>query len=290
MPTDELIDWGLGGSLWDDGSATFTPTGDETITATLRKRHTVNGVPTSYTSLVLADPAIPSTFGLRKVSDGTVIVANSTPYVETSTGVYEYTTPPLERGEQYEYWEYWSYGGETDRRQVFFTAPLAATHYGSRAGIEGWFGTGNLAAWADLNANGSAIEITAQIEKGLSYADNLIDLLATEAGLTPTLTSAALGTARYNLLVNLANELAGAWCYFNRGELDEPAKGIDGKMTEHLLHSEGSAEGNWRDGMIWKVLASASAALNIEEESGTMQSGTVAYRRTCPGDEFAGLL
>jgi hypothetical protein len=153
-------------------------------------------------------------------------------------------------------------------------------HYGSRAGIEGWFGTGNLAAWADLNADGSATEITAQIEKGLTYADNLIDLLATEAGLTPTLTSAILGTARYNLLFNLANELAGAWCYFNRGQLDEPAQGLDGKMTEHLLHSEGSAEGNWRDGMIWKVLyedvsgTSLTALLAESPASAGLNSGT----------------
>jgi hypothetical protein len=160
-----------------------------------------------------------------------------------------------------------------------------STHYGSRAGIEGWFGTGNLAAWADLNANGSATEITAQIEKGLTYADNLIDLLATEAGLTPTLTSAALGTARYNLLVKLANELAGAWCYFNRGELDD-RQGLDGKMTEHLLHSEGSAEGNWRDGMIWKVL-NGTAEAEQQANAGMFQTVPVTRRVRSYCDEYS---
>jgi hypothetical protein len=252
------------------------------VTATLRKRHTYNGVLTDYTSLVFSDPT--GTFGLRRVSDGTVVVADSTPYVKTSTGVYEYTTPALIAGEPYEYWEYWSYGGETDRRQVFFTA-ASATHYGSRAGMEGWYGTGNLAAWADLNANGNATEIAAQVENGLTYADNLIDLLAIEAGLTPTLTSAALGTARYNLLVKLANELAGAWCYFNRGELDE-RQGLDGKMTEHLLHSEGSAEGNWRDGMIWKVL-NGMAEAEEQANAGMFQTVPVTCRVRSYCDEYS---
>jgi hypothetical protein len=129
-------------------------------------------------------------------------------------------------------------------------------HYGSRAGIEGWFGTGNLAAWADLNANGSATEITAQIEKGLTYADSIIDWIATEFRLTVPLTSSALGTSRYNLLVWLANELAGSWLYFERGQLDD---GNRDKMQIHRDHAEGSIEKEWRDGMIYRLLSGVEA-------------------------------
>jgi hypothetical protein len=82
-------------------------------------RYNLNGVPTDVTTAVLRDPT--GAFGLRRVSNGAVVLPQNTAIPRISAGRYLLAVPGLTAGVQYEYWVEWTVGGETDRRQKFFT-------------------------------------------------------------------------------------------------------------------------------------------------------------------------
>lgn len=83
-------------------------------------KHSVSGVLTNATSVKLSDPT--AAYGLRRVSDGSVVVADAADFTHDSTGVYSYAASGLTAGVEYEYWIEWVYGGATKRVDRLFTA------------------------------------------------------------------------------------------------------------------------------------------------------------------------
>jgi len=90
-----------------------------TITFTTK----IAGVLTNVTSVVLADPASPPTYGLRRVDTGQVIVAANTVLANPSAGTYTVTFTAV-AGVTYQGYIAWTYAGETHHQEVLHTEPM----------------------------------------------------------------------------------------------------------------------------------------------------------------------
>jgi hypothetical protein len=124
------------------------------------------------------------------------------------------------------------------------TTPFSGPHYGSRAGIEAWYGSVNVSDYFDVNSVGAtlgAADIAANIEYGLSTFDNLVARRFREGvkfnGVNIPVTVPLFGDAFYDSLAPIADEWTGAWGYFKRGKFDSNGK-PDGAMQYHLDHAE----------------------------------------------------
>jgi len=93
--------------------------------------------------------------------------------------------------------------------------------YSTRAQIEARFGTSNVTAWADLNNNGNAGEITARIEDAIAAADAQIDdRLRGGPYAVPFDAETLPRTIR-----EIAVALAGVWLYEARGTDQQDGQG-----------------------------------------------------------------
>jgi hypothetical protein len=63
-----------------------------------------------------------SVYGVRKVSDETIVVAANTSFTHDDTGEYSSTIADLEQGVEYEFYIAWTYGGNTTRQYGSFVA------------------------------------------------------------------------------------------------------------------------------------------------------------------------
>lgn len=149
---------------------------------TITLKHSVDGSLADVTSAALSDPT--GTYGVRRQSDSSVVVADGTALAKQSTGVYSYTITGLTAGVVYEYWVEWVYGGATHRREGSFTAQAAtpAGHYADVTDLEAEFGDLNLDAYSDIDATGS--RVNSRIQRALDHADLWIDTAWRDAGRT----------------------------------------------------------------------------------------------------------
>jgi hypothetical protein len=137
-----------------DADTPSTPT-----TTTITFVWKVNGVPTDVTSAVLADPT--DAYGVERTDNNAVVVVADTPLVKTATGTYAYTFTDPAGGLTYHYYVKVVYDGVTyhvEKQQSGEGSDDSPTTYGTRAGIEGIYGTTNVSGaggYADVNDNGT---------------------------------------------------------------------------------------------------------------------------------------
>jgi hypothetical protein len=199
--------------------------------------HKVNDVLTDATSVKFSDPT--GVFGLRREDDHTIVVADGTDLDHDDTGLYSYTVTGLAAGITYEYWIEWVYNGATRRvDRTFVAGAISPTTYGTRAGIEGIYGTTNVSGaggYADVNDNGDAVDIDGQIDRARQHAYDWINSKLRGAGLTAPAT--ADNFTEFGLLDDIENERAGAWLYFKRGKNDNDPNGA-AQMQWHWDNAE----------------------------------------------------
>lgn len=143
--------------------------------------------------------------------------------------------------------------------------------YGTRAGIEGIYGTFNVASYADLNGNQDADEIAAQIGRAEDYAYALINSKLRTVNLTVPATSGNFPD--FALLGSIEDELAGAWLYFSRGSIDN-TKDADGQMQWHWDHALAEID---------RLIANAAAEDDDDTTNapGTFQSVGMRFGPSC---------
>lgn len=104
-------------------------------TVTIQETFKVNDILTDVTSVVLSDPT--GTYGVKRDDTDETVVADSTAFTNTSTGVYsyEFTEPVGVSSITYTYWVEWVYEGETYRNEktvLGATPALASTRSTSK--------------------------------------------------------------------------------------------------------------------------------------------------------------
>jgi hypothetical protein len=105
------------------------------------------------------------------------------------------------------------------------TAPDAVVTYSADPDLDNWYGDDNVTAWADLNDNADATEITARKAWARGVAYRWINSKLRGADLTAPATSSNF--SEYDLLPDIEAERAGAILYQSRG-VTEVSGGIDG--------------------------------------------------------------
>jgi hypothetical protein len=110
-----------------------------------------------------------------------------------------------------------------------------STTYGTRAGIEGIYGTQNVSDYADVNDNRDADDIAAQIDRARQHAYDWINSYLLQYGLTSPAT--VDNFSQFGLLDDIENERAGAWLYFKRGKNDNDPNGA-AQMQWHWDNAE----------------------------------------------------
>jgi hypothetical protein len=214
-----------------------TPSTPTTTTITFVWK--VNGVPTDVTSAVLADPT--DAYGVERTDNNAVVVVADTPLVKTATGTYAYTFTDPAGGLTYHYYVKVVYGGVTyhvEKQQSGEGSDDSPTTYGTRAGIEGIYGTTNVSGaggYADVNDNGDADDIAAQIDRARQHAYDWINSKLRGAELDAPATEEAF--SEFGLLDDIENERAGAWLYFKRGKNDNDPNGA-AQMQWHWDNAE----------------------------------------------------
>lgn len=114
----------------------------------------------------------------------------------------------------------------------------AAGYYAGQQDIEDWFGIDNVASWSQLDNEVATADET-RIARALAYADRQIDRELRTAGVSvPVATS----SADFDLLGDIAAEMAGVWLYLARGKQDlgggETGAAMAGKMDDHRKHAD----------------------------------------------------
>jgi hypothetical protein len=92
--------------------------------ATIRFITKIEGVPADVASVVLADPADPPTYGIRRTDTEAVVVAADTPMVRVAEGTYEYLFIEPMDGVPYTAWVNWTRGSESHHREIVYTAKV----------------------------------------------------------------------------------------------------------------------------------------------------------------------
>jgi hypothetical protein len=91
---------------------------------TIREQFTLNNVLTDVTSIVLSNAA--GTIGIKRNDTGAAVVADGTPFVKISTGVYEYEFNEPEDGLLYTVYIEYVYNGDTYRKARLFNSSAQA--------------------------------------------------------------------------------------------------------------------------------------------------------------------
>jgi hypothetical protein len=156
--------------------------------------HTVNGTPTSATSVVLSDPT--GAFGVKRNDTGGVVVADGTAMTQQSTGVYTYSFTDPAPNLTYTYWLEWVYQGVTYRQERVIASGSAGT--GSTLTLSD---LRNLVRLYARNAQDSIMYTDAQIDVAIaSAADDFIRW--TQYTKTISSFATAAGTNTFSLAVN----------------------------------------------------------------------------------------
>jgi hypothetical protein len=150
-----------------------------------------------------------------------------------------------------------------------------STTYGTRAGIEGIYGTTNVSDYADVNDNRDADDIAAQIDRARQHAYDWINSKLRGAGLTAPAT--VDNFTEFGLLDDIENERAGAWLYFKRGKNDNDPNGA-AQMQWHWDNAEREL-----DRIIGIVVG------DDEDVAGVGEFSFIRINRgtRCCGDEFS---
>jgi hypothetical protein len=240
--------------------------------------HRVEGVLTDATTVLFSDPA--GAFGLRRADTHAVVLADATPFDHDLAvpGVYTYAVTGLTAGVAYEYWVEWTYAGATNRVERTFTAGESDT-YSADADLDNAYGPLNVTAWADLNDNTDAGEITARKAWGRGVAYRWVNSKLRGAGLTAPATAGNF--SEFDLLADVEAERAGAILYQSRGVNDrQQASGdTDGVMQAHFAHAEAEL-----DRLIGVVTANDGD--DGTAAAGTFQSISLAFEPGSTCDEY----
>lgn len=151
------------------------------------------------------------------------------------------------------------------------TGTESPTTYGTRAGIEGIYGTQNVRDYADVNDNSDAADISAQIDRARQHAYDWINSKIRGADLTAPATDVIF--SEFGLLDDIENERAGAWLYFKRGKNDNDPTG-PAQMQWHWDNAEKEL-----DRIIGIVVG------EDEDTAGAGEFQFIPIRRTTPTDE-----
>lgn len=252
--------------------------------------HKVSGVPTDVTSAKLNDAA--SAYGVRRVSNGAVIVAAGTALAHDGTGLYSYSVPSLTPGVAYEAWIEWVYAGETKRVRQLFTASSAGigVHFTTKDGTRDTAGHVNADTYADKDGDADPDKIAAAWEDALARTDAEI-IQAFRVRLFEAGKGTAANFATYDLVPGaVADASDSAWLdetarwgtivklYEGRGQADDGTSAgpsPDGKMEVLRKRYEERLEAI-RTGTA--LLATAAAAgITIAEEWGSVPVADPVY-------------
>lgn len=275
-----------GAGLYDVVEFSATAAGTPTIAAppaTRRLTFTYEsaGVLTDVTGTpLLSDPT--GAFGARRQDTGAVVVTDATAYVRESAGSYYYEIP--ENGYTLEYWAEYVVGGATRRQQFYSFPPLSS--YATRAQLEEEYGADNVEMYANLQAESptaalTAAEITAKVDRALTFADDFINSRLRAADYAVPLVATTGGTLPTGLLNTIALALAVWRLYRGRGKGDGDAVGD--KFQEDYA---------WAVAELDALILAGLPGVTLEETdatppAGTWQSVRIDFGETCAADEFA---
>lgn len=181
-----FIDWddGNGNVQSDRFEGTTPPTG--TVAPQPRRpfqfvhRLGSPSVLTDAASVVMSDPT--NTFGARNIDTGAIVVPNNTPMTRVALGSYFWDI--IEPGGNIEWYakvtETALNGGGTFAYPFTSLDPTVTTHYATRAQLEVEYGLDDVTTYANLQSNDPATsltadEVTAKIERALTFADDFIN-------------------------------------------------------------------------------------------------------------------
>jgi hypothetical protein len=199
--------------------------------------HKVGGVLTDVASAKLSDPT--GAFGVKRLSDNAVIVADGTDMAHDGTGLYSYTIAGLTPGTEYLAYVEYVYLGATNREPVQWVAGVdqAEGYYAKRQKILEIAGANNFGAAFNLD-NAETVADETLVQDVMDRIDRYVDSrarywgLAVEAGATTPHVIAATN-ADFGRISDLASADARVEGYFLRGspQADENTPEPAGQMA-----------------------------------------------------------
>jgi hypothetical protein len=149
--------------------------------------------------------------------------------------------------------------------------PDSPITYGTRAGIEGIYGSVDVDSYARINSDADDADVAANIDLARQHAYDWINSKLRGAELDAPATEEAF--SEFGLLDDIENERAGAWLYFKRGKNDNDPNGA-AQMQWHWDNAEKEL-----DRIIGIVVG------DDEDVAGAGEFQFIPIRRTTPRDE-----
>lgn len=186
---------------------------------TISIRHYDNGVLTDATSVQFDNGIVGvGGFGVRRQSNGEIILAAGTDLDHAGTGLYSKTITGLVAGQTYEYWlEVIYLDGPPLREERTFVAALEEStgSYASDSDLDDLRGIDNITAWSDIENTGN--RNNDRIQRALDWSEMRIEQ---ELGHIYSFPLSGLTSNDEEILRYWSAVLASWWLFKNRGQPD----------------------------------------------------------------------